>query len=132
MTPLRGAVISNTDSDCNESSDDACSRLKLVASRSHVCDYGGCGKAFTTKSSLTTHVPSVHLRERNHVCDYDGCGKAFSSKSSLTTHVATVHLMERNHVCDYDGCGKAFSQKSNLTTHVKTVHLREVLGHLAT
>ena len=54
------------------------------------------GKAFGDKSTLTSHVKSVHLKLRDHVCDHDGCGKAFFDNSRLMSHVKAVHLKVRN------------------------------------
>ena len=85
----------------------------------HVCDE--CGRTFSKKSVLATHISTVHAGERPHVCDE--CGKAFGEKGHLATHISTVHAGERPHVCDE--CGKAFGEKGHLKKHIAAVHASE-------
>ena len=56
----------------------------------HACPY--CkGVAFGTKSSLKTHIETVHEKRRDHVCGY--CkGVAFGRASTLKKHIDVVHL----------------------------------------
>ncbi|XP_076472101.1 uncharacterized protein LOC143301593 [Babylonia areolata] len=76
----------------------------------HVCT--NCGKAFTQKVSLNTHM-LIHTGHKPHVCT--NCGKAFTQKVSLNTHML-IHTGHKPHVCT--DCGKAFRQKANLNTHL--------------
>lgn len=72
-----------------------------------------CGGLFTSKSSLSTHLKSVHSDVKQFQCM--ACDKAFSRKSYLESHMV-VHTGEKNYKCEE--CGKCFTQKSSLNTHL--------------
>jgi hypothetical protein len=71
------------------------------------------GVAFGQKSTLKTHIETVHEKCRDHACPY--CpGVAFGAKSTLAIHIDVVHLKLRDHACPY--CpGVAFGAKGDLT-----------------
>ncbi|XP_050713229.1 zinc finger protein OZF-like isoform X1 [Eriocheir sinensis] len=75
-----------------------------------------CGKNYATKSSLTTHLQSVHSDVKKFQCLE--CDKTFSRKCYLDVHKAT-HTGEKKYTCEE--CGKSFAQKSTLNTH-KNLH----------
>lgn len=75
-----------------------------------------CGKSYATKSSLTTHLQSVHSDVKKFQCSE--CDKMFSRKCYLVVHRAT-HTGEKKYTCEE--CGKSFAQKSTLNTH-KNLH----------
>ena len=58
--------------------------------RDHACPY--CpGVAFGQKSTLKTHIETVHEKRRDHVCGY--CkGVAFGTASTLKAHISAIHL----------------------------------------
>ncbi|KFA79552.1 hypothetical protein S40288_01085 [Stachybotrys chartarum IBT 40288] len=75
--------------------------------KTHECTYSGCGKRFTSKSNLTTHVRSAHEGVR-FVCgelvftgpsfegwsNDQGCGDKFVSKVCLEEHIRFIHLKQ--------------------------------------
>ena len=46
---------------------------------------------FGTKSTLKTHIETVHEKRRDHVCGYCN-GVAFGTANNLKRHVSAVHL----------------------------------------
>ena len=74
--------------------------------RTHACPENGCGRAFTSKGNLTTHIQKVHagkrfvcgsvdLNDLHKIEGWDGsdaCGRAYTSKLSLEEHIRTAHL----------------------------------------
>ena len=57
--------------------------------RDHACPY--CPSAFGTKSTLKTHIETVHEKRRDHVCVY--CkGVAFGTAGTLKKHISAIHL----------------------------------------
>ncbi|KAH3836352.1 putative zinc finger protein 66 [Dreissena polymorpha] len=72
-----------------------------------------CGKTFSTKYVLTTHVNAAHLGiKKSYVCPT--CGKTFTQRSSYLMH-ANVHAGIKPYVCHV--CGKAFSYDKSLKEH---------------
>ena len=75
--------------------------------RKHLCPEPGCGRSFTQKNNLVTHMNNFHLEHKTFVCGdidlstlsriegWDGsnaCGQAMSTKGNLVEHIRTVHL----------------------------------------
>ena len=119
----------------------------------YVCDWRGCGKAFSKSSNLIAHK-KTHTKERPFPCDWPGCGKAFSEKGTLVKHKKThtnassiakgpragrlakillkaasvvdkkTRANKRPFVCDWPGCERTFAHKSYLVDHKKT-HTKE-------
>ncbi|KAK5664103.1 hypothetical protein OQA88_318 [Cercophora sp. LCS_1] len=83
------------------------SGTSLQERKTIVCTYEGCGKSFTRKSNLNTHIRTAHEGVRwvcgevdtyevedleNWNWQEEGCKKEFMSKVKLEEHVRFVHL----------------------------------------
>ena len=108
----------------------------------HICNE--CGKAFATKSDLSTHVRN-HRPEKPFTCTE--CSASFSRKSNFARHMRkhtgekpykcsycnrtftrtetcreheNLHTKEKPYVCGM--CGAAFSNSGNFSKHKRTHH----------
>ena len=80
----------------------------------------GCGKRFTTKGRLQSHLKSGH-NFKYYVCHL--CGMGYNKKSDHQRHLINVHgLGEKKHTCPQ--CEKIFAVASNLRAHLRT-HMLE-------
>lgn len=114
------------DNNCSGSGDGSCedeefeitlvvydSKKRDDSAKPFECSYPGCGKRFSDRSNLMTHIRK-HTQEKPFTCRV--CGRGFSHKSTLRDH-EHAHTGEQPYRCDR--CGKCFSQKSNLQRHTK-------------
>ena len=50
-------------------------------------------RAFGTKSTLKTHIETVHEKRRDHACGYMYCkGVTFGTAGNLKAHISAIHL----------------------------------------
>ncbi|ESO95016.1 hypothetical protein LOTGIDRAFT_160775 [Lottia gigantea] len=107
---------------------------RWVKSTGYPCNI--CGKVFTMKYNLNTHIKGKHFNIR-HKCPI--CQKEFTFQSNMLTHLKNA-LYDRHingltcKLCgqalyDIHGysctiCGKVFTEKFNLRTHIKGKHLK--------
>ena len=80
--------------------------LSIDDRKTHVCPKAGCGRGFTKKGNLNTHIRIDHDGKRfvcgeiddktlNKVGNWDGldaCGEACKSKANLEKHIRSKHL----------------------------------------
>ena len=50
-----------------------------------------CGKNFTAKAKLKSHVLTVHEGVKPYKCDFENCEAAFTGKQNLEGHILTIH-----------------------------------------
>ncbi|XP_007531058.2 Krueppel-like factor 17 [Erinaceus europaeus] len=96
--------------------------------RPYSCHYENCGKAYTKKSHLVSHLRK-HTGERPYKCNWKGCLWSFMRSDELGRHMR-IHNKNRPYKCH---CGREFTRSDHLRQHEKT-HLRELLSlhpHLA-
>ena len=81
-----------------------------------------CGKAFTRKQTLESHVSTKHgkreEKEKDFMCSL--CGKAFHSKRGLQKHISGFHEGKKDFMCSF--CGKAFYKSDGLQYHISASH----------
>ena len=81
--------------------------LDVGERRKHLCLEPGCGRSFTQKGNLVTHMNNFHLETKAFVCGavdlksltridkwdgLDACGRPMTTKGNLVEHIRTVHL----------------------------------------
>lgn len=75
-----------------------------------------CMNTYTDKSTLSTHIKSIHEGLR-YCCEQ--CNYKATTKSNLKKHVDSVHDKIRYH-CEH--CEHTTTEKTKLNKHVKMVH----------
>lgn len=88
----------------------------------HVC--GICGKCFSRKFNLQTHMKCVHSDDKDYICSY--CERAFNHSSNLRKHIKTVHCGEKRFSCFT--CKKSFKSNDALKTHKRIIHSKTESG----
>lgn len=80
-----------------------------------------CGKEFTRKFNLQSHLRTHSDKCLRFQCEYPGCAAKYSQRSDLQKHIVGKHKGLKVHKCP--NCGKRFERSS-----VKARHVRNVCG----
>jgi Zinc finger, C2H2 type len=72
-----------------------------------------CGKAFSLKETLKTHIKNVHKGERKFACSL--CSKRFGQAVRLRDHFNNYHGSKQEIPCTQ--CNKVFHSTRNLKAH---------------
>jgi len=81
-----------------------------------------CGKKFSRKFNLNTHIKCVHSDEKDYICPF--CQRAFNHSSNLRKHIKTVHGEEKRMPCPQ--CKKPFKHGEALKSHLKVIHGKSI------
>ncbi|KAJ3147543.1 hypothetical protein HDU86_007941 [Geranomyces michiganensis] len=81
------------------------------------CTIQGCGKTFTRKYNLQTHV-GTHNPDRPRPFRCPHCNKRFLREHDLERH-STVHTKEKNYRCTTPGCDKRFTRPDAVCRHLR-------------
>ncbi|EUC66672.1 zinc finger-like protein, putative [Rhizoctonia solani AG-3 Rhs1AP] len=79
-----------------------------------------CGKSFSQKTALTTHM-NIHTGRRPHLCR-KGCPQTFSDPSSRTRHEKEIHNPGFGFRCTRPGCNESCKRKLAFQSHMENVH----------
>ncbi|CAG2107055.1 unnamed protein product, partial [Medioppia subpectinata] len=92
--------------------------MKQSAEPQFVCEHNGCGKRFTDKTILNSHmITHSGLRFR---CEEANCSATFTHPSSLRKHTHRIHRSDFQ--CPREGCNFSAGSKCELSDHVKRRH----------
>lgn len=81
-----------------------------------------CGKTYTKKTSLTSHIAENHKQPSSFKCPV--CGKFLRRKNDLKRHLR-IHSEDKPYQCSL--CSKDFSRSDRLRAHVKAHHVGDGL-----
>lgn len=111
--------VSKKDVKCEQCSFSCYTKSQLdVHQMKHAKRYGCdlCGKMFTYKFQLDTHVQAVHYNMRPFPCNI--CGKTFKTRYNYGSHMAQ-HRDVRNFQCPHcpHRCRKSYDLRVHIRTH---------------
>ncbi|KAJ3045660.1 hypothetical protein HDV00_007786 [Rhizophlyctis rosea] len=82
----------------------------------HACHFPDCGRTFTRKYNLTTHL-GTHDPNRARPFQCHRCPKSFVRSPDLIRHEAVHNNERQEHVC---ACGRAYARRDALARHLAT------------
>ncbi|KAK5080279.1 Krueppel-like factor 12 [Lithohypha guttulata] len=86
-----------------------------------VCDFEGCGRAFTKTDRLVAHK-RVHTGERPYICDFEDCDEAFKYNAGGLARHKRKHTGKTPWPCDVGQCKESFATRHEMLTHSLTAH----------
>ncbi|CAG2111402.1 unnamed protein product [Medioppia subpectinata] len=102
---------------------------QLRADGLYECEYEGCGRVYSSLSSLYNH--RVNHSSVKHPCDWVGCTATFNTNKAMRAHRRNRHGTD--YKCDYESCtyttGSGNSFRKHQSIHTAT---RSVLCPIAT
>ena len=84
-----------------------------------------CCATFSSKSSLTRHLPGCGHSDKQFMCAEQGCGKEFRSKANLLSHMEGEHK-DNKKSCPY--CKNKYVHLASLNTHIVAAHPKSKKG----
>ncbi|KAI9009123.1 transcription factor IIIA-like protein [Hyaloraphidium curvatum] len=93
------------------------SQLQQHLKKDHPIQCLECGKVFTRRDTLKTHMKSHDKNRDLFPCNWPGCTKVLTS--ILNVHVQASHQGVKRFECNRPGCGSRFAHKHLLARHVR-------------
>lgn len=78
-----------------------------------------CGKLFSSKHNMLSHVSSVHKRQAVFQCSR--CDQVLFSRPDRHKHLSQIHGVNKLFKCE--SCGKVYYSMNTLREHKRAVHL---------
>lgn len=88
------------------------------AERNLICDFEGCGKAFSYDVDLKNHKKR-HFNIRDYTCKI--CGASYFKSRVLSHHILSIH-MDFKFKCEVPGCKGELKKKDSYKKHVLSCH----------
>ena len=86
----------------------------------HECEV--CGRKFTQRAYLNTHLRAVHNVGDTQTFKCDVCAYVTKYKSDLKRHLSHVHGFGDVQTAQCDICSKIFKSKMRLQQHIRRCH----------
>ncbi|KAI9202307.1 uncharacterized protein BJ171DRAFT_584215 [Polychytrium aggregatum] len=87
-------------------------KMPTPSRMSCTCTIDGCGKVFTRRYNLISHVRSTHCRERPFSCLY--CPSAFARRHDLRRHLQSMHKSSPEEASEIAGNVEPSSPKHSI------------------
>lgn len=98
--------------------------------RKFLCNYPNCGKTFSRRMNLKSHIASEHQHKKPFQCSV--CQRTFARHSDRRRHENNQHKAPTGFVCggigkdgQSWGCGKVFKRKDGLIAHWRSQKARK-------
>ena len=79
---------------------------------------GTCGKRFTQRGNLRTHIVTIHQKRKDFQCKI--CGDKFGRIFVLQRHMKNVHHQNADYKCEL--CSKTLFSNQKLKLHMRICH----------
>ena len=82
------------------------------------CDQ--CGKCYTRKDKLVSHINGIHKKIANYKCEH--CDKCFTWESSWRQHLKLMHAGDDTEIWQCEQCGYTAKSNGQLKGHYRRQH----------